>query len=74
MRSEQCASSGSASGASSSERGAPAAGRRDGRGCRACLERVRMLSGQAPYEGRVQLRKIKEHYVFTIESARRLSP
>lgn len=42
------------------------------RGCWKCLERVRMLSGESPYEGRVQLRKVKEHYIFTVESVGQL--
>lgn len=44
------------------------------RGCRACRERVRMLSGEAPYEGRIQMRRIKEHYIFTIESVGQMPP
>lgn len=44
------------------------------RGCSKCRERVRMLSGQAPFEGKVQMRRIKEHYIFTIESVGQLPP
>ena len=44
------------------------------RGCWRCLERLRMLSAEEPYEGRVQLRKIKEHYIFTVESVGQMPP
>lgn len=47
---------------------------KNSRGCRSCRERVRMLTGEAPYEGKVQMRRIKEHYIFTIESVGQLPP
>lgn len=47
---------------------------KNSRGCRGCRERVRMLSGEAPFEGKVQMRRVKEHYIFTIESVGQLPP
>jgi len=44
------------------------------RGCWYCLERVRRMSGEAPWAGRVQLRRVKEHYLFTVESVGQLPP
>lgn len=44
------------------------------RGCWYCLERVRRLSGDPRWEGAVQLRRIKEHYLFTLESCGQLPP
>ena len=44
------------------------------RGCWYCLERVRRMSGEPPWAGRVQLRRVKEHYLFTVESVGQLPP
>jgi DNA-directed RNA polymerase I and III subunit RPAC1 len=44
------------------------------RGCWYCLEKVRRMSGEPQWEGRVQLRRVKEHYLFTVESVGQLPP
>jgi len=47
---------------------------RNSRGCWYCLERVRRLSGEPRWADKVQLRLVKEHYLFTIESVGQLPP
>ncbi len=44
------------------------------RGCWYCLERVRRMSGEPRWAEKVQLRLVKEHYLFTIESVGQLPP
>jgi DNA-directed RNA polymerase I and III subunit RPAC1 len=44
------------------------------RGCWYCRERIRRMSGEPAWEGKVQLRRVKEHYLFTVESVGQLPP
>jgi DNA-directed RNA polymerase I and III subunit RPAC1 len=44
------------------------------RGCWYCREKVRTMSGDARWAPYIQLRRIKEHYLFTIESVGQLPP
>ena len=44
------------------------------RGCWYCREKVRTMSGDARWAPYVQLRRIKEHYLFTIESVGQMPP
>lgn len=44
------------------------------RGCEMCLERVRQLTGERGWDERVALRKLKDHFIFTIESTGALPP
>jgi DNA-directed RNA polymerase I and III subunit RPAC1 len=44
------------------------------RGCWYCREKVRTMSGEARWAPYIQLRRIKEHYLFTIESVGQLPP
>ena len=44
------------------------------RGCRYCLEKLRHMSGDPRWSGKLQVRRIKEHYLFTIESVGQLEP
>lgn len=44
------------------------------RACWYCLERVRRLGGDPRWAGRVQLRRVKEHYLYTVESVGQLPP
>lgn len=39
-----------------------------------CLERVRMLSGEQTWKDLFQLRKVKDHFIFTIESTGVIPP
>ena len=39
-----------------------------------CLERVRALSAESRWEDKVQLRKIKNHFIFTVESTGAIPP
>lgn len=39
-----------------------------------CLERIRALSGEEEWKDYVQLRKIKDHFIFTVESSGVLPP
>jgi DNA-directed RNA polymerase I and III subunit RPAC1 len=39
-----------------------------------CLERVRALSAEPKWEDKVQLRKIKNHFIFTVESTGAIPP
>lgn len=47
---------------------------RQSRGCWYCREKVRTLSGDPAWAPHVQLRLVKEHYLFTIESVGQLPP
>lgn len=44
------------------------------RACSKSLERVRVLSGEAKWKDYVQLRKLKHHFIFTIESTGAIKP
>ena len=44
------------------------------RGCWFCLEKLRHMSGEPRWAGRVQVRRVKQHYLFTIESVGQLAP
>lgn len=44
------------------------------RGAEKLLEKARRLSGEAPYEGRLEVRRVKDHFIFTVESVGALPP
>ena len=44
------------------------------RGCWYCRERVRTLSGEPRWAPHIQLRRVKEHYLFTVESVGQMPP
>ena len=43
-------------------------------GCEYCIERIRTLSGEPGWEGKIALRKKKDHFVFTVEGTGQLPP
>jgi len=47
---------------------------RQSTGCQWCRERLRLLSGEVGWGEKVELRKIKDHFVFTVESTGALPP
>ena len=44
------------------------------RGAERLLERARRLAGEAPYEGALEVRRVKDHFIFTVESVGALPP
>ena len=47
---------------------------RNVRGCELCRERVRALSGEEGWAEKLALRKIKDHFLFAVESTGALPP
>jgi DNA-directed RNA polymerase I and III subunit RPAC1 len=47
---------------------------RASRGCWYCREKVRTMSGEPRWAPHIQLRRIKEHYLFTVESVGQMPP
>lgn len=44
------------------------------RGAEKLLEKARRLAGEPPFEGRLEVRRVKDHFIFTVESVGALPP